>query len=62
MDVPEKRYSIRKASGSRYAYVIDNSTGGAVRRFDVLRGDGWGKADKLRDRLNDEHEAEKERS
>lgn len=50
------RYIVRKESGSRYAYVTDNSTGRTIKRYDVLRGDGkrngWVMADRHAADLN----------
>jgi hypothetical protein len=49
---PEPRYRVLKASGSRYAYVIDTVEGGSKGRYDVLKGNGWTKADKHAATLN----------
>ena len=53
MNETTERYRVSKASGSRYALVVDTATGKTVERFDVLRANGWDKADKMRDRLNE---------
>lgn len=53
----QQRYVILKASGSRYAYINDTHEGKTVRRFDILKGDGWGDAERLARRLNNEHGA-----
>lgn len=50
-DEPE-RFVVLKASGSRYAYVNDTLLGKTVKRYDVLRGDGWGDAKRHAERLN----------
>lgn len=52
-----RRYVVLKAAGSRYAYVNDAQEGRTMRRFDVLKGDGWGDAVRMADRLNREHAA-----
>lgn len=52
-----KRFVILKESGSRFAYVNDTELGRTVKRFDVLKGDGWGKAERLATRLNAQHES-----
>ncbi|MEI2416151.1 hypothetical protein V8Z80_08195 [Orrella sp. JC864] len=39
------RYVVLKAPGSRYAYVNDTQEGKTVKRYDVLKGDGWAKAE-----------------
>lgn len=48
----EDRYSVAKASGSRYAYVVDSLGVRAPTRFNIFKGGGWTQADELRDRLN----------
>lgn len=57
-DELDKRYKVCKATGSKFAYVIDTHGGGVVRRFDILKPGGWEQADKMRDRLNAEGDAQ----
>ncbi len=40
MKLTEARYKVSKASGSRYAFVVDTKTGEKVARYDVFKG-GW---------------------
>ncbi len=49
------RYVVLKASGSRFAYVQDTQERRTVTRWDILRNDGWAKADKQCERLNAAH-------
>lgn len=49
---PDKRYTVAKASGSRYAYVIDSQGRRPPERFAILKGDGWTRAEQLCARLN----------
>jgi len=51
-DKPSPRYSVAKASGSRYAYVLDSLAERSPTRFDIFKVDGWSAADKLCARLN----------
>ncbi|OZI61589.1 hypothetical protein [Bordetella genomosp. 11] len=52
-DAPEaQRFVVLKASGSRYAYVNDTLLGKTVKRYDILRGDGWANAELHAARLN----------
>lgn len=48
------RFFVAKASGSRFAYVIDTFGERKPKRFDVLTTDGWTAADKLCARFNTE--------
>lgn len=48
----EPRYKVRKDSGSRYAYIIDSTTGREVVRFGIFKGDGWQYADRYCEKLN----------
>lgn len=50
--VAPPRYVVLKASGSRYAYVNDTLERRTITRWDILRGDGWAKADAQCARLN----------
>ena len=47
-----QRFFVAKASGSRFAYVIDSFGERKPKRFDVLQGDGLDYADKLCAQLN----------
>lgn len=50
------RYVVLKASGSRFAYVNDTHERRTVTRWDILKANGWGKAELQCKRLNEEHE------
>lgn len=50
--VPQLRYVVLKASGSRYAYVQDTHGPSTVKRYDIFKGDGWTKANKHAAHLN----------
>lgn len=49
-------YVVKKDSGSRYARVVHVPTGETVKRYDVLRGNGWADADRHCAALNKERE------
>ncbi|WP_414497207.1 hypothetical protein [Stenotrophomonas maltophilia] len=53
-DLP--RYVVLKASGSRFAYVNDTHERRTVTRWDILKSNGWDKAELQCKRLNEEHE------
>jgi hypothetical protein len=50
--VAPQRYVVLKTSGSRYAYVNDTLERRTITRWDILRGDGWAKAEAQCARLN----------
>jgi len=47
------RYVVLKESGSRFAYVNDTLERRTVTRWDILKNNGWDKAEKQCKRLND---------
>ncbi len=50
------RFTVKKESGSRFAWVVDTMTGERLKRFDVLKGkdrrNGWNMAEEMAFRLN----------
>lgn len=52
VETDSPRYVVVKESGSRFAYVQDTQERRTVARWDILRKDGWAKADKQCERLN----------
>lgn len=51
------RFVVLKVSGSRFAYVNDTLEGRTVKRYDVLKNDGWAKAERHAATLNAEARA-----
>jgi hypothetical protein len=49
---PVARYSVKKESGSNFAYVMDAVMGHSVKRYDIFKADGWAKADRHCAHLN----------
>jgi hypothetical protein len=52
-----KRFFVAKATGSRFAYVIDSFGERKPTRFDIFKGNGWADADVVCRSLNEEAEA-----
>lgn len=48
----EPRYIVQKMSGSEWARVIDTQTGRQVSKYNILKGNGWNKADRRAETLN----------
>ncbi len=51
-DRDAKRYTVQKNSGSLMARVIDTVSGMTIKSYDVMKRDGWNRADKHADALN----------
>lgn len=48
----EPRYLVQKMSGSEWARIIDTQTGRQVAKYNVLKFNGWNKADRRAATLN----------
>jgi len=54
----EPRYIVQKMRGSEWARVIDTQTGRQVAKYSVLKRNGWSKADRRAEILNERLKAE----
>lgn len=49
----KERFYVLKQSGSSWAFIVDRSIGLRIKKFNILKADGWNKAHIMCKRMNE---------